>query len=286
MRLDQRPRRLHGLLQAQHRGGRRSGAVQRPRQPAEGDHAGAHGSARKSHEPAERETALGRGGAQRPEHNEVGGEHQQQAPNHRTLAQARCLPAELEQTASLRPETIDNPAGQPEEPQFFRRRRFNRELVAVIRMTLRRAHLVGISVAPYSALAQQPVRGQPGAREQERRPPGEACEHDRRGKTADEFHQPSGDEVHRDKHGRSCNAEIEIAGHREVSGELGIFKVAHAWWTDTGGGEPIVEPGGGSASKVGADGLVNRRQHLQQNEHDPDQSKWRGQASGLLDCLD
>jgi hypothetical protein len=97
--------------------------------------------------------------------------------------QTRGLPAELEQAASLCAEAVDNPPGQPEEAQFFRRRGLNRELIAVIRMTLRRAHFVGISVAPDSALAQQPVRGQPGVGEQKRRPPGIACEHDRRSQT-------------------------------------------------------------------------------------------------------
>jgi len=32
--------------------------------------------------------------------------------------------------------------------------------------------------------------------------------------------------------------------------------------------------------------VVDRGQDLQQDEHDPDEPKWRSQASGLLDCLD
>src|SRR4029434_4113394 len=57
---------------------------------------------------------LGRRCAQTPEHNEVCGEHQQQAPNHRTLTEAGRLPAKLEQTAALGAGTVDAPGGPPE----------------------------------------------------------------------------------------------------------------------------------------------------------------------------
>ena len=47
-------------------------------------------------------------------------------------------------------------------------------------------------------------------------------------------------------------------------GELRVLEVAHARRPDAGGGELVVEPGRGPAAEIGADGLVNRRQHLQQ----------------------
>jgi hypothetical protein len=68
-------------------------------------------------------------------------------------------------------EAIDRPAGQPEEPQLLCRRRIDGEPVGVVGVALRGAHLVGVAVAPDRALTQQPVRREPGAAKQERRPP-------------------------------------------------------------------------------------------------------------------
>ena len=93
-------------------------------------------------------------------------EHQQQAPDHRPLAQPRGLPAQLEQAPAARAEALDDPAGQPEEPQLLGGRRVDREPVGVVRVALRLAHFLGVAVAPDGALAQQPVRGEPGAGEQ------------------------------------------------------------------------------------------------------------------------
>src|SRR5262249_60356714 len=73
-----------------------------------------------------------RGSPQRPEHNEVRGEDEEQAPDHRTLAQPRGLPAKLEEAAPARAEALDNPAGQPEQPQFFGGRRVDGEAVGII----------------------------------------------------------------------------------------------------------------------------------------------------------
>ena len=48
---------------------------------------------------------------------------------------------------------------------------------------------------------------------------------------------------------------------------FGIFEVAHPRRPHAGEGEPVVEPGGGPAAEIGADGLVDRRQHLERDEH-------------------
>ena len=40
---------------------------------------------------------------------------------------------------------------------------------------------------------------------------------------------------------------------------------------DARGRELVVKPGRGPAAEIGADGVVNRRQHLQEHEHDADQ---------------
>ena len=45
-----------------------------------------------------------------------------------------------------------------------------------------------------------------------------------------------------------------------------VLEVAHARRADAGGGEPIVEPGREAAAEVGAQGLVQRAQDLQQHE--------------------
>ena len=280
--LDQRPGALRGRPQAQHRGDRRRGAVERPGEAAEGDHAGARGGAGEGHQPAQRQAAAGRGGAQGPEDDEVGGEHQQQAPEDRALAQPGGLPAQLRQALAARPEALDDPVAEAEQPQLLGSRRLDRETVGVVRMALRLAHLLGVAVAPDAALAQQPVGGEPGAAEQQRRPPGPGGEHHRRGDAAHPLHQPGGDEVHRDGHRRTADAEIEVARHREVGGEPRTLEVPHARRPHAGDGELIVEPGRRPAAEVGAGRLVDRRQHLQQHEHDSDRRQRRRQAAPPL----
>ena len=128
--------------------------------------------------------------------------------------------------------------------------------------------------------------GEPGTREQERRPPRVRGEHDRRGETAHQLHQPSGDEVHRDEYRRAGDAEIEIPGHREVVGQLRVLEMTHARRPDAGDGEPVVEPRRGAAPEIGANGVVHRRQHLQQDEHDPNHPQRRRQAAAPFDRAD
>ena len=53
--------------------------------------------------------------------------------------------------------------------------------------------------------------------------------------------------------------------------ELRVLEVAHPRGPHAGGGEPVVEPRGGPATEIGADGLVDRRQHLERHEHGPHQ---------------
>ena len=105
--------------------------------------------------------AVGRGARQRPEHHDVRGEHQQQAPDHGPLAQPGGLPVELEELLAPRPEALDGPARQPEEPQLLGRGRLDRQAVGVVGVALGLADFLGVAVAPDAALAQQPVRGQP-----------------------------------------------------------------------------------------------------------------------------
>ena len=119
----------------------------------------------------ERQGPAGGRGGQRPEHHEIGGDHQQQAPGHGPLAQAGRPPLELEELLTPRAEAIHDPARQPEEPQLLGRVRLDRQAVGVFGVALGPADFLGVPVAPHAALAQQPVRGQPRAGQHDRRPP-------------------------------------------------------------------------------------------------------------------
>ena len=150
----------------------RGGAIERPRQPAEGDHAGHHGGGRECHHPIEWQRAVGRGARQRPEHHDVRGKHQHQAPDHRPLAEA-AWPASCSSNSRRRRarkrSTVQS--RKPEEPELLGRGWLDRQAVGVVGVALGLADFLGIAVAPDAALAQQPVRGQPAAGKQQRRPP-------------------------------------------------------------------------------------------------------------------
>ena len=135
-----------------------------------------------------------------------------------------------------------------------------------IGVPLRLPHLFGIAIAPNTALAQQPVRRQPGARQYERRPPREARQYHRRGQPADHLHRSRGDEVHRDPDRRPRYSLIEFPRHRKIAGELRILEVPHARRPDARGRQPVVEPRGGAAPEILSYRLLDWRQHLQQDE--------------------
>ena len=109
---------------------------------------------------------------------------------HRPLAQSGGLPLQIEQPPAARREPVDDPTGQPEQPQLLRGGRIHGQAIGVIGVALRRADFVGIAILPDSAFAQQPVRGDPGSRQQKRRPPGVRRQHQRRGESAHQLHQP------------------------------------------------------------------------------------------------
>ena len=171
------PGRSHRILQTHHRASRRRGAIERPRQSAERDHARADRRAGERDDVADREASGRRVAGQRPEHNQVGGQHQQQAPQHRLLAQSRRFPSEIEQPPSPRGETLDRPCRESEQPQFLRGRRIDCQPISIIGVALRLANLICIAIAPDSAFSQQPMRREPRTREQNRRPPRVSCEH-------------------------------------------------------------------------------------------------------------
>ena len=79
----------------------------------------ADGGARVGHHPIEWQRAVGRRARHRPEHHDVGGQHDQQAPDHGPLAQAGGLPAQLEEPAAPRAESLHGPAREPEQPELL-----------------------------------------------------------------------------------------------------------------------------------------------------------------------
>ena len=62
--------------------------------------------------------------------------------------------------------------------------------------------------------------------------------------------------------------------------------MTHARRADAGFGEPVVKPGGGTVAQVGADGLVNRAEHLEQNECGANQRERPRKAASALDGAD
>ena len=154
----QSARLVHRRVQPQHGRGRRGRAVECPREPAKGDHAGAHRGRRKRYQATEREAAVSRGTAERPEHGEIGGDDDQQAPQNRPLAQASRLPEKVGEPAASGREAFDDPVGQSEQSQLLGGWRIDGQPVGVVGMPLRVAHFFGVAVAPDGTLAEHPVR--------------------------------------------------------------------------------------------------------------------------------
>ena len=169
--------------------------------------------------------------------------------------------------AAMAAEAIQCPARQAEQPHLLRRWRIHRQPVGVVRVALRFAHHVRVAVLPHAALAQQPVGGQPGPRQHERRPPGVGGKHRGAGEAGDQLHQTSGDEVHGDGERWPADAEIEVPRHGDVVGERRILQMREPLRANAGDGELIVEPRRQLRAEIRADGLMQRREHLRQQEH-------------------
>ena len=206
---------------------------------------------------------------ERPEHEAVGREHEHERPDDRLLAQPRRPPLQLEQPAPPGREPIDRPIRQPEQPDLLRRGRVDREAVRVVGVPLRaraprrccgRARPSSRAAASASPPTHRRARAAPTTRY--------AREEDRLRDPAGHVDEADRDEVHRDRERRPRDAEVEVARHREIVGERGPLEVRHARRPDAGAHEPIVQPRRGAAPEVRAHRLVDRREHLQQHEHD------------------
>ena len=171
------------------------------------------------------------------------------APDQGPLPQPGGPVLELVQPPPVGGEALDRPVGQAEQPQLLGRRRVDGQPVGVVGVALGRPDLLGGPVAPDRALAQQPVGGQPGPAQQQRRPPGEPGQDDGRGQPADQLDQAGGDEVHRDRQRRAGHAQVEVAGRGQVAAEGRVLEVAHARRPQAGLGQPVVQPGGGPVAR-------------------------------------
>ena len=80
--------------------------------------------------------------------------------------------------------------------------------------------------------------------------------------------------------------EIKIAGHGEVGGQRRIFQVPDAGRAHAGFGQPVVEPGRGAVAEVGAERLVNRAEHLQQDEDRAGKGQRAGERVAALHGAD
>ena len=140
--------RLHRRLEAQHGGDRRRGPIKAQLSPPNAiiDVPTALWANMTSWPRSRR--PFDRGMGERPEHDDVGADHQQHAPQHRPLAQPRRLVLQLVQPRAAVDEAIDRPVGQSEQPQLLARRRIDGEPVGVIGVALGAAHFVGVAVAP------------------------------------------------------------------------------------------------------------------------------------------
>ena len=185
----------------------------------------------------------------------------------------------------LRPagnKAIDRPADQTEQSQLFAARRIHSQPIRVVGVALCAAHLLGVAVVPDCALAQEPVRREPAAGEDDRRPPRVAEEHCGRGQTTDHFHESAGNKVQSVGQRRTGHTEIEVARRREVGSQTGILEVSHPREAHARVREPVVEPGCSPVAKVVADRGLERSQNLQQDEHDTREGERADEAVAIL----
>ena len=220
----------------EHRGHRGGGAVERPVQPAERDHARADGApARRSRATGRSRPPVDRGAGQRPEHQRRW-RRARAAGAAAPTARAAGSPAYCSswRLAPALGEPVEHPAGQPEQPHLLGRRRVDGEAGRRSRRGAAAARTSSVLRSRQTPLSRssQWVRAQAPA-SSERRPPGEA-ERARAPRRCppSSIDQPAGDEVHVHEHRRAGHAEVEVAGRGEVLGQLAVLEVADAGRAD------------------------------------------------------
>ena len=167
------------------------------------------------------------------------------------------------QVAAVACESLDDPVGEPEQADLFRRRGVDGQAEGVVGVTLGLPDLRGVAVPPHRAFVEEQVRGRPGDDEQQCLPPPPVRgEHDGGRQTGDEADQAVGDEVHGDRQRRGHDAEVEVAGHRQVGSEVGSLEVGDARRLERRRHQPVIERCRRAIAEVVAERLVQRPDHL------------------------
>ena len=265
---------------------RRGCPVERPAQPTERDRTRTERRPGVRHDRLEVDAPGVPLPGQNDEQHAVGRQDDQERAGQRLLAQPGRVVLEVMETEPVAGEALEQPRGEPEQPDLLRRGGLGREVVGVVGMAARGLDLVGVAVAPDAALAEQPVGRAPREQEEQRCPPAETEEDQRRRDAAEEHGQPLGDEVHVHEHRRAGPSEVEVARRGQVVGEVAALEVADTFRAEGRGHQPVVEHGAEVMAEQRADDLVQRRGDLRRDEHDTEGDQGCGQVGAVLDAPD
>src|SRR5215831_15796038 len=263
----QRASRTHGWLESQHSSDRSSGSVERPTESAERNHRNADGALHVHYSGRQSDSPVCGAACQRPEHRDIRADYQKQAPDQRPLAQSCGSVLQVVQASPSRNETLHCPADESKQPQFLARGRIHGKPISVVGITLRTAHLFGVAVAPDSAFTQKPMRGRPGAREQDWRPPRISGKDHGTGDAADHLHHAAGDKIHGNSQRWARHSEVEVARHGQVARQFWIFEMADPGRAHTRLREPVVKPSSRTITQIGAYRLMNRAEYLKKDKN-------------------
>ena len=265
----QRAGRRHRPLERADGGDRRGGAVEGPVEAAEGDGADADRppAGRRSPPASVRSPSAARTPSDQNA-TTLAASTMARAPSDRPLAQPGRLVLQVVEVPALAGEAVDDPVGEPEQAHLLGGRRVDGEAVRVVGVALGAHHLRRAALEPDRALAQHPVGRRPGQHEHDRLPPAVPGEHDGRGDAGDEPDEAVGDEVHAVRQRRAGDAEVEVAGHRQVVGQVGALEVGDARGVERGRHQAVVERRRRAVAEVGAERLVERADDLAGDEHD------------------
>ncbi len=278
--------RRHLRLQTADRRHRGRRAVEGPAEPAEGDRARPEGGAGVGDDGLQVEAAGVPLARDRPEDEDVGGQHEDESPAHRPLAEPGGVVLQLMEVEPVVGEPVEQPRSQPEETDLLGRGRLGGQVVGVRRVATGCLHGVGVPVAPHAALAQQPVGGPPGGQEHERRPPRETDEHQGGGDAAEQQHETLGDEVDVEVHRWGRPPQVEVAGRRQVVAQVAALEVADAVGAEGRGHQPVVEDAAEPVTQQCADDLVDRGRDLRHDEDDTEDHQRHGQVGAGLEPSD
>ena len=270
-----------GLAQAQDRGHRGGGAVERPVEAAEGDHADVPTAAwaKATSRPRSRRPSAA-ASASDQNTTRLAASDQQQAPQHRaapaggwprTAARGAACGGRRSGRWSSPPGRTGAapwpPAGRPPGGRRTRRRAGPRappRCCGPSRPPLSRSSQWVASQAPASTSGAHQAK--PNSTTAEARPPSSST-------------SPAAMKSIEMRQRRAGHAQVEVAGHVQVVGELGVLEVAHARRLDAGLGELGRRARPQAVAEVGADRLVDRGEHLDRTNTTPTKASGPARSS-------